>query len=147
MSPDAGNNEAAYAQHMRAQWMGSISALARQLPDIRLPDPDSEEQLEDIVTRMCEGCDRLPQCWHEHASGTRAAMTAYFIEGDRSARMPDCVRREGWPALALDSERASQQRQLRYLSIRHSLRLTARHTEQTVPYHRCWDMRKHLRTE
>ena len=114
LSPDAGGNEAAYAQHMRAQWMGSISALARELPDIRLPRPDSAEEIEDIVTRMCEGCERLPQCWHEQSDRTRAALSAYFVEGDRSARMEDCLRREGWPALALDLERAAQQRQLRY---------------------------------
>ena len=113
LSPDAADNEAAYAQHMRAQWVGSIACLARQLPEVRLPRPDDAERLEDIVSRMCEGCQRLPQCWHEQPQETRRLLQAYFIEGDRAARKEDCLRREAWPSLVLEDERMEQQRALR----------------------------------
>lgn len=109
LSPDAADNEAAYAQHARAQWMGSLSALAQQLPEVRLPRPNEEELLEDAVTRLCEGCDNMPRCWQENAAATRASLRRYFVEGDRSARMEDCPRRDAWPALVLENERAQQQ--------------------------------------
>ena len=113
LSPDAADNEAAYAQHTRAQWVASIYAIAQQLPEVRLPAPDPEEALEDIAVRLCDGCDRLPQCWHEHREETGALMHAYFAQGDRSARMEDCPRKDGWPALVLENERIQQQRLLR----------------------------------
>ena len=113
LSPDAADNEAAYAQHMRAQWMGSISALAQRLPEVRLAQPEEAEALEDIVARLCEGCDRMPRCWQEEAESTRETLRRYFSEGDPTARMESCPRRDAWPALALESERARQQRLLR----------------------------------
>ena len=114
VSPDAANNEAAYAQHMRAQWVGNLSSLAQKLPEVRLPQPEDAEILEDIVARMCDGCEMLPQCWHESADKTRARMQAYFVNGDNAARMEDCPRRDAWPVLALENERMQQQRMLRY---------------------------------
>ncbi|MBQ9195818.1 MAG: SpoIIE family protein phosphatase [Clostridia bacterium] len=113
-SPDAADNEAAYAQHTRAQWVGSLSAMAQKLPEVRLPSPQQTEVLEDIVTRMCEGCDRMGSCWHDNAQQTRARLHQYFIDGDRSSRMEDCPRRDAWPVLALETERADQQRMLQY---------------------------------
>lgn len=127
LSPDAAENEAAYAQHVRAQWAGCIAKLSQTLPEVRLPQPDGEEVLEDIVTRMCEGCERLPQCWHEKAAETKAVLSAYFLEGDRSARMEDCPRREGWPALALEKERMDQQLQLRSAYARREREATRTH--------------------
>ena len=113
-SPDAADNEAAYAQYTRAQWVGSISCLAQRLPEVRMPSPDPSELLEDTVARMCDGCERMAQCWHENRAETQAVLNRYFIRGDRSARMEDCPRREAWPALALENERLEQQRALRY---------------------------------
>ena len=113
-SPDAANNEAAYAQHTRAQWVGSLSALAQKLPEVHMPQQPEDESPEDIMTRMCDGCDRMPLCWHENAAATRAAMGQYFLQGDPSARMEDCPRRDAWPVLALENERTQQQRMQQY---------------------------------
>ena len=112
-SPDAAGNEAAYAQHMRAQWCGSISRLAQLLPEVRVQPPDSEEQLEDIVTRLCAGCERMPQCWQEEKDARKAALRSYFLTGESAAPLEDCLRRENWPSLALEIERANQQYALR----------------------------------
>ena len=127
VSPDAANNEAAYAQHMRAQWVGNLSALAQQLPEVRLPQPGETELLEDIVTRMCDGCDQLPKCWHENADQTRACMHAYFVKGDNASRMEDCPRRDAWPVLALENERMDQQRLLRYAYAKREREATRTH--------------------
>lgn len=113
LSPDAGDNEAAYAQQTRAQWVGSLAALSRQLPEVRLPQPDPAERLEDVVARLCQGCPNMPECWQQNARDTRESLQKYFVEGDRAARMTDCLRREEWPALALDQQRSRQQAQLR----------------------------------
>ena len=112
-SPDAAANEAAYAQHMRAQWVGSISRLSQLLPEVRVKEPDPEERTEDIVARLCEGCDRMPQCWHEQSEETKAALAHYFFDHDPTARPEACLRRDSWPALALENERAQQQYALR----------------------------------
>ena len=80
---------------------------------MRVGVPDEEEQLEDVMERMCTGCELLPRCWHEKSPETKALLSEYFLHGDRTARMADCPRLEAWPALALDCERAAQQRALR----------------------------------
>ena len=116
MSPDAADNASAYAQCMRAQWTGNLLRLSQLLPPVRVGVPDEEEQLEDVMERMCTGCELLPRCWHENAPGTKALLSEYFLHGDRTARMADCPRLEAWPALALDCERAAQQRALRALA-------------------------------
>jgi len=113
LSPDAGDNEAAYAQQTRAQWVGSLAALSQQLPEVRLPQPDPAERLEDVVAQLCHGCPNMPECWQQNARETREALHQYFVEGDRAARKTDCLRREDWPALALDQQRTRQQAQLR----------------------------------
>ena len=112
--PDAGASEAAYARQTRAQWVDSLSRLARQLPEIRLPEPNGAERLEDIMLRLCQGCESLPQCWQARASETRAALKAYFIDGNRSSILADCLRREAWPSLVLEEESSEQQRMQRY---------------------------------
>lgn len=113
MSPDAADNASAYAQCMRAQWTGNLLRLSQLLPPVRVGVPDEEEQLEDVMERMCTGCELLPRCWHEKSPETKALLSEYFLHGDRTARMADCPRLEAWPALALDCERAAQQRALR----------------------------------
>ncbi len=113
LSPDAGDNEAAYAQQTRAQWVNSLAALSQQLPEVRLPQPDPAEKLEDVVARLCAGCPNMPECWQQNAKETREALQRYFIDGDRAARMADCLHREDWPALALEHEGSRQQAQLR----------------------------------
>ena len=110
MSPDAADNASAYAQCMRAQWTGNLLRLSQLLPPVRVGVPDEEEQLEDVMERMCTGCELLPRCWHEKSPETKALLSEYFLHGDRTARMADCPRLEAWPALALDCERAAQQR-------------------------------------
>ena len=113
MSPDTADNASAYAQCMRAQWTGNLLRLSQLLPPVRVGVPDEEEQLEDVMERMCTGCELLPRCWHEKSPETKALLSEYFLHGDRTARMADCPRLEAWPALALDCERAAQQRALR----------------------------------
>lgn len=113
MSPDTADNASAYAQYMRAQWTGNLLRLSHLLPPVRLSVPDEEEQVEDVMERMCTGCDQLAQCWHDHAQDTKALLLDYFVHGNRAARMAECPRAEAWPALALDCERAAQQRTLR----------------------------------
>lgn len=113
LSPDTSDNENAYVQHMRAQWTGNLRALAALLPEVRMTPPDAQEQTEDIMERLCTGCDRMPICWGEHIEDTKALFTTYFIDGDRTVRMRDCLRREAWPALAIDYERSKQQHALR----------------------------------
>lgn len=112
--PDAADNQTAYAQHMRSQWIGSLSCLARQLPEVRMSAPNSREMIEDVVARLCDGCENLPHCWHDAKADTQRAFHAYFIDNDRSARMEGCARREVWPLLALENERMEQQRMLRF---------------------------------
>ena len=113
-SPDAGSSEAAYAQHMRAQWVGSISSLAKMLPEVRIPEPAQAELIEDMAVRLCDGCEQLPFCWRDQRETTRRLFSAYFLDSDRSARKEDCPRKEVWPVLALENERMRQQRMLRF---------------------------------
>ncbi len=113
LSPDASDNEAAYAQCMRAQWTANINRLSHLLPEVRLAEPDCDERLEDIVERMCSGCDRMTLCWHEHPQESKAVLQAYFIDGDHSAHIENCPRLESWPALILEDERSRQQRLVR----------------------------------
>lgn len=113
LSPLAADNEAAYAQHVRTQWVGNIYEMSRLLPEVRVEDPDESERLEEVVSRLCEGCERMPQCWQERAGDTRAALRAYFIDGERASRVEGCPRLDAWPALALEGERMRQQRALR----------------------------------
>ena len=127
LSPEAMSSEAAYAQYLRAQWAGNLNALARQLPEVRLPAPSGEEVIEEVVARMCEGCDRMPLCWGEDRAATRERMRAYFVGKDRSQRMEDCPRRDAWPALALENERAQQQRLLRCASAQREREATRTH--------------------
>lgn len=113
LSPDASDNEAAYAQSMRTQWTANIARLAQLLPDVHLSSQDDEERLEAIANRLCAGCDLLPQCWHDYADETREAMRRYFLDGDRACVIPDCLREDAWPIVALENERSEQQRALR----------------------------------
>ncbi|MBQ7454903.1 MAG: hypothetical protein IJS53_00550, partial [Clostridia bacterium] len=87
LSPDDADNEAAYAQSTRAQWVGSIDALSRLLPEVRLQTPEPQEQVEDVMARLCEGCERLPICWSDKREETKAMFQRYFTENDLSARM------------------------------------------------------------
>ena len=113
LSPDGADNAAAYAAYMRTQTMGSIARLARQLPEIRLPHPDAEEQLEDVAARLCADCERQIACWQESAEETRAVLSRYFIAGEKSVQIDRCPRREDWPALAAERERQARQLSLR----------------------------------
>ncbi len=113
MSPVATDNEAAYAQFMRTQWTANLYQLSQLLPEVRVPCPNDDDMLDDIMERMCTGCDRLPVCWREREEETRALLHAYFLQGNHAARMPECPRQAAWPSLALDCERSQQQRALR----------------------------------
>lgn len=113
LSPDATDNENAYAQHMRAQWAGNLQLLSHLLPEVRAEETDIQERLDDIRERMCAGCNQMPICWNEKASATAQTLCDYFISSDRSAILPACQRLQAWPALALDYERSAQQQLLR----------------------------------
>jgi len=127
LSPDASDNENAYVQHMRAQWTTNLRALARLLPEVRMTPPDTQEQLEDLMERMCTGCDRLPVCWGENAQETKNHLSAYFLHGDRTARLRDCLRSEAWPSLAIDHERQEQQHAMRLAYLNREREATRTH--------------------
>lgn len=113
LSPDATDNENAYAQHMRAQWAGNLQLLSQMLPEVRPPETNVQERLDDLMERLCAGCDLRPICWNEQAQDTAQSMCNYFIGSDRSAVLDTCQRKQAWPALALDYERSDQQALLR----------------------------------
>lgn len=113
LSPDATDNENAYAQHLRAQWAGNLQMLSYLLPEVRATEINVQERLDDIMERMCAGCNQMPICWNEKAESTVQTMCDYFINSDRSAMLSDCQRLQAWPALALDYERGEQQQLVR----------------------------------
>ena len=113
LSPDATDNENAYAQHMRAQWSSNLHLLSELLPEVRLPEIDPQERLDDLMERMCAGCDQMPICWNENLDKTARTLCDYFVNGDRSSVLDDCPRLKAWPALALGYERSEQQSILR----------------------------------
>lgn len=113
LSPDATDNENAYAQHMRAQWANNLQLLSKLLPFVRPPETNVQERLDDLMERMCAGCDQMPICWSERTEETAQAMCDYFVSSDRSAILASCQRKQAWPALALDYERSDQQALLR----------------------------------
>ena len=113
LSPDATDNENAYARHMRAQWAHNLRLLSQLLPEVRTPEINVRERMDDLMERLCAGCNRMPICWSENAEKTVEILTAYFAQSDRSAHIPDCQRLNAWPALALDYERSEQQQLLR----------------------------------
>lgn len=113
LSPDATDNENAYAQHMRAQWAGNLQLLSQLLPQVRPPETNVQERLDDLMERLCAGCNQMPICWNENAAGTAQIMCDYFIGSDRSAVLDACQRKQAWPALALDYERSDQQALMR----------------------------------
>lgn len=113
LSPDASDNEAAYAQFTRAQWTANLLRLSQLLPEVRLPLPNDDEQLEHIRERMCSGCDRQMECWQTRTEETQSLLREYFLQGNRAARIPDCPHLAAWPSLALDCERSEHQRSLR----------------------------------
>lgn len=110
LSPDAKDMEGAYAQFMRAQWTANLRLLSRLLPEVRVPEPEEDERLEDIMQRLCAGCEHMPACWQTHGQETRAALRAYFLSGERAEADEACVRAELWPRLLLEERRAEQQR-------------------------------------
>lgn len=78
-----------------------------------MPLPDEQEQLEDMMERLCHGCNRIPICWSERADETRRIFTEYFFHNNQAVRAADCPRLELWPALATDHEQQMQQHALR----------------------------------
>ena len=113
LSPDATDNENAYAQHMRAQWAGNLQLLSQLLPEVRPPETNVQERLDDLMERLCADCNQRPICWNEHPEETAQTMCDYFINSDRSAVLTACQRKQAWPALALDYERSDQQALMR----------------------------------
>ena len=113
LSPDATDNENAYAQHMRAQWSSNLLQLSHLLPQVHSPQIDPQERIDDIMERLCAGCDRMPICWNENLDKTVPTLCAYFVDSNRSSTLNDCPRLNAWPALALGFERSDQQALLR----------------------------------
>jgi len=112
-SPSAADNENAYARQMRLQWTSNLLLMSQLLPQVKDPVMQPQERIDDVMERMCAGCDMAPICWNERGAETRRILTAYFFDNDRSCCMRDCPRLQAWPALALDYERSAQQQLMR----------------------------------
>lgn len=118
LSPDAVDMESAYAQFTRAQWAANIRKLSQLLPEVRVPEPAPQERMEDIVQKLCAGCDGMTACWHERPDRTRAMLESYFLppegedDGGASPASHDftgCVRQDKWPELLREDKRSRQQ--------------------------------------
>ena len=100
--------ENAYTRLRMQHWVRAIDCMADALPRPRMEEPGQEEACEELMEKLCQGCDRLPICWHERQEETKAAMQAlaerreedaldvinrHFSACVRIGKIPDLLRR------------------------------------------------------
>lgn len=66
--------ENAYTRLKMQRWVQAIDSMADALPHSRMDAPSPEEEGEALMEKLCDRCDRLPICWHDHREETKAAI-------------------------------------------------------------------------
>lgn len=100
--------ENAYTRLKMQRWVLAIDRMADALPKPQ-PEPiDPDEESEALTESLCEGCDRLPICWHEEyvkmkegvvalamrptdEEETLSLINQYFSACPRIARIPEIL--------------------------------------------------------
>lgn len=83
--------ENAYIRLRMQKWVKAIHSLTNALPVPQMPPPSADEESEALTEALCAGCDRLPICWRDQYTHTKAGMEALAARQDEGDGYYDII--------------------------------------------------------
>ena len=71
----------AYLRMKTQDWICALQRISDALPEPRIFPASLDAECDSLATQLCEGCERLPICWHEKEAQTRQGMAALLEQG------------------------------------------------------------------